>query len=87
MHSVRVEPTKSILVGTRITYQDSGDAGDICKGSFFLHPIPVKECNELCIVLKYLFMPVYVSHLPQVIKFVDLTHPLSALTLDCLLKK
>ena len=25
MHSVRVEPTKLILVGTRITYQATGD--------------------------------------------------------------
>ena len=27
MHSVRLEPTKSILIGTRITYQATGDAG------------------------------------------------------------
>ena len=29
VHSVRIEPTKLILVGTRITYQATGDAG-IC---------------------------------------------------------
>ena len=27
MHSVRLEPTKSILIGTRTTYQATGDAG------------------------------------------------------------
>ena len=27
VHSVRIEPTKLILVGTRITYQATGDAG------------------------------------------------------------
>ena len=27
MHSVRIESTKLILVGTRITYQATGDAG------------------------------------------------------------
>ena len=27
MHSVRLEPTKMILIGTRITYQATGDAG------------------------------------------------------------
>ena len=27
MHSVRIEPAKLILVGTRITYQATGDAG------------------------------------------------------------
>ena len=27
MHSVRIEPTKLILVGTRIAYQVAGDAG------------------------------------------------------------
>ena len=30
MHSVRNEPTKLILVGTRITYQATGDAVDHC---------------------------------------------------------
>ena len=27
MHSVRLEPTKLILIGTRTTYQATGDAG------------------------------------------------------------
>ena len=27
VHSVRIEPAKLILVGTRITYQATGDAG------------------------------------------------------------
>ena len=27
VHSLRLEPTKLILVGTRITYQATGDAG------------------------------------------------------------
>ena len=27
MHSVRLEPTKLILIGTRTTYQAPGDAG------------------------------------------------------------
>ena len=27
MHSVRLEPTKLIMVGTRTTYQATGDAG------------------------------------------------------------
>ena len=27
MHSVRLEPTKLILIGTRTTYQAAGDAG------------------------------------------------------------
>ena len=31
MHSVRIELTKMILVGTRITYQATGDAGCICN--------------------------------------------------------
>ena len=31
MHSVRIEPTKIILVGTRITYQATGDAGSYIK--------------------------------------------------------
>ena len=29
MHSVRLEPTKLILIGTRTTYQATGDAGTI----------------------------------------------------------
>ena len=30
MHSVRLEPTKLIWIGTRTTYQATGDAGIIC---------------------------------------------------------
>ena len=31
MHSVRLEPTKLILIGTRITYQATGGAGrNVC---------------------------------------------------------
>ena len=30
MHSVRIELAKLILVGTRITYQATGDAGYVC---------------------------------------------------------
>ena len=30
VHSVRIEPAKLILVGTRRTYQATGDAGAIC---------------------------------------------------------
>ena len=29
MHSARIEPTRLILVGTRITYQVTGDLGDL----------------------------------------------------------
>ena len=29
MHSVRLEPTKLFLVGTRTTYQATGDAGEL----------------------------------------------------------
>ena len=31
MHSVRLEPTKLILVGTRTTYQATGDAGYVIR--------------------------------------------------------
>ena len=31
MHSVRLEPTKLILIGTRITYQATGDASCCSK--------------------------------------------------------
>ena len=30
VHSVRLELAKLILVGTRITYQATGDAGTVC---------------------------------------------------------
>ena len=29
MHSVRIKPTKLILIGTRTTYQATGDAGSV----------------------------------------------------------
>ena len=40
MHSVRLEPTKMILVGTQTTYQATGDAGNdagMKKGEHFMH--------------------------------------------------
>ena len=36
MHSVRIEDTELILVGTRITYQASGDAGYM-DGFYMMH--------------------------------------------------
>ena len=37
VRSVRIEPTKLILVGTRITYQATGDAGYLVEDSSSVH--------------------------------------------------
>ena len=67
VHSVRIAPTKLILVGTRIPYQATGDAGledniiryipgtylweVYCSGISLLE-INIKICNSGVIVLK-----------------------------------
>ena len=47
MHSVRLEPTKLILIGTRTTYQATGDAGllvDINSGTEVPRIYPLFMC-------------------------------------------
>ena len=53
MHSVRIEPTELILhvVGTRITYQATGDAGGV---NFFIIPKrPWFVCYFVCCIYEY----------------------------------
>ena len=45
MHSVRLEPTKSILIGTLTTYQATGDAYNPSRvAPAFLGAIPLNQC-------------------------------------------
>ena len=52
MHSVRLEPTKMILIGTRTTYQATGDGYQVdlienpTKSQVKPHEIPKKKNNE-----------------------------------------
>ena len=58
MHSVRIELAKLILVGTRITYQATGDAAYLCEYSF---------TYSGALHTRYLYL-VYVKHLQLVIR-------------------
>ena len=44
MHSVRLEPTKLIFIGTRTTYQAAGDAGLILC-SAILRAVFLQDCS------------------------------------------
>ena len=45
MHSVRLEPLKSILIGTRPTYQATVDAGFLCIKYFYIFLCVIQYCN------------------------------------------
>ena len=47
MHSVRLEPTKLILTGTRTTYQATGDAGTYVY-LLFMSLVFARSAGELC---------------------------------------
>ena len=50
MHSVRLEPTKLILIGTRTTYQATGDAslsGEIISTSLYMSNNRILDQPEL----------------------------------------
>ena len=55
MHSVRNEPTKLILVGTRITHQAIGDAGN-----FYLFYCFLRCYTTDCSTVTYLTIGAYV---------------------------
>ena len=47
MHSVRFEPTKLILIGTRTTYQTTGDAGLRLTGYFHADEASMRQRARL----------------------------------------
>ena len=54
MHSVRIELAKLILVGTRITYQATVDAGWTCdKHKQYGITMYIVYCCSICVVFVY----------------------------------